>query len=323
MRAIRDAYNDQQTSSTMMSATEVHNWLSDNGRGPRSKLSSGVRIKEEVDDQSLSGTPSSQSMWCNICGLHASAHQNQNLASNPVSTESPEIKPMVPQPSYISIYNENGTCRIVPKVLQLVKLPRTDVQVFAPGGKRHPNPRLKITPTDCRSLVSMTDPQLLLAILETASQLDLSSTLRAPAKPSEGIMGAPSYPLQTIGEDRSEVEHHLAPYAILALATRSFIRQLITRGLEVANRDRVVSTGVAPKGNRFRRWQDHTPPERLLTPTHVLSGILTRGRGRGKTQDAVDAVILLCLSKLGAAAEPRSATPSCQGQQAVRIKIEE
>lgn len=299
-----------------MSAVEVHKWLLDHGRGPRSQLSSGARMKEEGDDDAHSDLQPSQSLWCNICGLHESAHQNHSL-----SAESQEVKPMVSQSTCASIYNENSTCGIVPKVLQIARLPRANIQAFLSGDKRHHNAQRKITPMDYRFLVSVTDPQLLLAILQTANQLNLSSTLRAPTGPSDGTMSIPSYPLQTIGEDRSDVEHHLAPYATLAVATRSFIRQLITRGLEVANRDKVVSTGVLPKG-KSRRRQDHTPPGRFLTPTHILSGILTRGRGRGTTQDA-DTVILSCLSKLGIAAETRSVTPSCQGQQEIHVKVEE
>lgn len=317
MRAIRDAYNDERPPSALISAFEVYTWLADNGRGPRTKPSPGVRIKEEGDNQILSGIPAPRNMWCNICGLQSSAHQNQGVADSPPWADSQEMKP---QPISALVYDENGACGIVPKVFQIAKLPRVGVQVFAPGDKRHFNSRLKITPTECYSLVSMTDPQLLLAILRTANQLRLSSTLRAPGRPSKGIMAAPSYPLQIIGENRAEVEYHLAPYAILAVATRAFVRQLITRGLEVANRDKVVSTGVAPKGNKSRRRQDHAPPERLLTPTHVLSGILARGRGR---QDAIDAVILSCLSKLGTTSEPRSVTPSRQGQRAFHVKIEE
>jgi hypothetical protein len=139
--------------------------------------------------------------------------------------------------------------------------------------------------------------------------------------------GFPSYPTDQLGKHRSDIEKNVAPLGLLSLFTKEFIRVLVTRGLEVANRDNIIATSTMASSKKGKRSMEKTAskPLRILTPTHILSEILTRGRGRGSTMDPLDTVVLLCLSKLGIGVDPDySRHLCCQGEGATPlIKLED
>lgn len=131
-------------------------------------------------------------------------------------------------------------------------------------------------------------------------------------------------PLEAIGKSRKEVETKLAPLTLLALLAERFIRALVHRGLEVANRDKSAALGSR------RRGQNQLNPllvTRMLTPTHILSGILTRGMGTECKPHPLDTALLLSLSKLGVVVEnaekDETHAPSRQDKPSLEIKMEE
>jgi len=93
--------------------------------------------------------------------------------------------------------------------------------------------------------------------------------------------------------------------------------------LEVANRDKMVASGVTPtmhKGEKRRSKKNHATTTRLLTPTHILNGVLAREK-RNHRQEKVNMAVLLCLARLGMIHQP---IPDPEVAQHIRlISLEE
>jgi hypothetical protein len=317
-----------------LTVARVYSWLSENDHfikvadGTHRVLKQdnfGITVKEE-EGGNTSRKPEELKYWCRMCGMHPSVH----LIHSDVKMESLDNEESKPKTTGIhnqtlSILSSDDSCTIVPGVLQIVKLPKFNVQHLVGDGKdcldRKNAGSILASP---HALVSAADPRLILYIRRLVENLSLSR-FRPLMKPAND--GRYSfYPLGELGEQRLDVEKNLAPYALLTLVTRSFVRVLVERGLEVANRDKALSTGLSSsKRPRVNRRINETIAKtgRMLTPTHILSGILTRGRGRGSYQDPLDTVVLLCLSKLGVTVDTEQFTPSRQGELEPLVKLEE
>ncbi|KIM40462.1 hypothetical protein M413DRAFT_161899 [Hebeloma cylindrosporum] len=331
-RAIRDAYNStpQKTSQSALvplTVGEVYSWLSTNGHlcKVNSEVDKGPQVKQELseDGAKSSHLPTNKHAvtWCRICGLEISKHRTRNNLK--LEDENP-AKPISNVPNADTILTSDEACTIVPRALHITKLPRIDVRLplsdIEPRIKDNRSERLAL---QYRPLVSAPDPFFLLSVHKLVDDLGLSS-FRHLTVPAESRKDFPSYPIDQLGKHRLDIEKNLAPLGLLSLFTKEFIRVLVTRGLEVANRDNTIAAStIAPrssskKRNRSMQATESKPP-RVLTPTHILSGILTRGRGRGPTQDSLDTVVLLCLSKLGIGVDSDSRRSCCQGEGATPL----
>lgn len=104
------------------------------------------------------------------------------------------------------------------------------------------------------------------------------------------------YPLDNLGSTQSEVEASIAPHALLALATQKFICALINGGLETSKRDKELGFNVWSEGRvkKTGRWKGKT---RLLTPSHILGGVVAGERGW--TGNRVGVAVFGCLKRLG------------------------
>ncbi|KAH9481504.1 hypothetical protein JR316_0006031 [Psilocybe cubensis] len=311
------------------------------------------KIKAEDEQRSASTNHSAPSVrkWCRVCGLEARNHETAKFVVKAEDEmESLEdgnggVKEGLVKESYagvVTLVSNQEECHIVPRVLQIAKLPNIDIRMLQEDSQPPTLTRNGVNKTgtvkkvtlDAREIVAAADPKLMLSIQKSVSDLSLSTFRHLQESESSGEL----FPIDAIGAHRAEIESRLAPTALLAHLTKQFIRVLVQDGLEVAKRDRVIASGVVPassapsqKGNR--RKKPNARVTVLLTPTHILSGILTRGRGRSSSSsgvpvnNAVDAVILSSLSKLGIGVEDDSATPSCQGEgkgeSEARVKLEE
>lgn len=289
--------------------------------------SAGVFVKQEIsgpaikEETSQSQKEPETSPWCRICGMDLSRH----AAMDAVKIEPSNIKeekPSVRSQQYTapSILASDNTCPIVPRALQLAKLPRIDIRHSMTIERRGPDrTRVYSMVGSPQALVSAADPRLTLHIRRLVENLGLSK-FRPRLKTAENPT---IYPIDALGGHHLEIRNTVAPYALLALVTKSFVRVLVERGLEVANRDKIIGAGLSSsrpqKGNR----RGQATASRMLTPTHILSGILTRGRGRCTSPDALDTVVLLCLSKLGVAADPDTPEAGSQDEPLPRVKLEE
>ena len=289
------------------------------------EVDKGPRVKQELSEDGVRSSVT----WCCICGLETSKHPTKNNSKLEQLEGEDPVKPISNVPNADDIFTSDETCTIVPRVLHITKLPRIDVRLPLPDVV----PRTKGKQSGClirqyRPLVSAPDPFFLLSVNRLVDDLGLSS-FRHLTVPAESRKGFPSYPIDQLGKCRMDIEKNLAPLGLLSLFTKEFIRVLVTRGLEVANRDNTIAASTmtplssSKKRSRSKQGTESKPP-RVLTPTHILSGILTRGRGRGLTQDPLDTVVLLCLSKLGIGVEPDSRHTCCQGEGATPfVKLED
>ena len=287
----------------------------------------GLLIKEEICEPAIKGEGNQRhkepkpSPWCRICGLDLSRHAAMDAVKtepSPVKEEKPSVRSQ--QYTNQSILASDNTCPIVPRSLQLAKLPRIDIQqpmtIERGGLDRTIVHSIVESP---QALVSAADPRLTLRIRQLVENLGLSN-FRPALKTAENPT---IYPIDTLGKHHLDIRESVAPYALLALLTKSFVRVLVERGLEVANRDKIIAAGLPSlkpqKGNR----RVQTIQSRMLTPTHILSGILTRGRGRCTSPTPLDTVVLLCLSKLGVAADPDIPEAESQDESLPRVKLEQ
>ncbi len=127
-------------------------------------------------------------------------------------------------------------------------------------------------------------------------------------------------PLEAIGKSLKEVETRLAPHALLALLAERFIRQMVHCGLEVANRNKSMALGSRRRG---KNQLNPLLATRMLTPTHILSGILTRGLNAESKRHPLDAILLLSLSKLGIVLENTQEDETTRQVKSLEIKMEE
>ncbi|KAF9474325.1 hypothetical protein BDN70DRAFT_997132 [Pholiota conissans] len=333
-RAIQAAYNEEiqtleNTALLPLTVAEVYSWLSENNHFIKVAEKAQPITKNEIakvvvkkEDGDVSQAKELE-RWCRICGMHPLLHLIRNdIKTEALDNEEPKLEISERQHQNLSILCAEDSCTIVPRLLQIAKFPMLDIRQLTEDGMGRPTRNTaRHVNASPHALVSVADPHLLLSIRRMVENLGLSK-FRPLLKIGDTEQNPSLYPLTELGQNRPGVEKNLAPYALLTLVTKSFVRALVDRGLEVANRDKVLSTGLSSskrsKGNR-----KGAKPNRMLTPTHILSGILTRGRGRGSSQDPLDTVVLLCLSKLGVAVDPESLVPSRQGELEPSVKLEE
>lgn len=93
---------------------------------------------------------------------------------------------------------------------------------------------------------------------------------------------------------KSETERRLAPYALLATLTKSFVGSLVRNGLNVASLDASTSAMISSasldiRGNR----KSKSPCPDLLTPSHIIRGLADVSRD----------VRSVCMARLGTSAD--------------------
>jgi len=199
-------------------------------------------------------------------------------------------------------------CRIVLPELQITRLARIDIKRFA-------LPDTTTTQTvvahnlgasfafdDMKSLVAAADPTMVQWIHKLTERWKLNTfhdgvSTNSDTPPPPPLRQSKLLPLDRLGKTPVEITTHLAPHALLSLLTKQFIRVLISRAREVSDKDK--ANALFRFHSRIRQRMVSAPPDgivvgntmRMLTPTHVLSGIAKR--------HPVDGHLLLGVSKLG------------------------
>lgn len=138
-----------------------------------------------------------------------------------------------------------------------------------------------------RDLVAVANPELTLAIRRLIQPLGLSRFDTLQPEPS-------TFPLGGLAGSRTEVEEHLAPYSLMASATKSFISLLVDSGMAAANVDWLMAGPKVKVGGRYSRKAKQNR-DRLLTPSHIIRGLTGGSIHREGTLNAAS----LCLSRLG------------------------
>lgn len=232
-------------------------------------------------------------VWCQFCGLDTKLHDGLG----PSQTEhNPEIFTTIPEIdqkmlSDDSVMHVGSRCSILAPELQVTKLPLVEATPFVLLSKQEQSGAL-VTLSN-RDILAVAEPSIILSICELTRHWKLHTFCHS--EPSADL-GDPFFPLDVLGRNKIEVENHLAPCALLAVITEQFIRALVRRGLEVADRDKFRAVSTLPSRSKGKH---EVNGDRILTPTHILSGILSRGLGRNVKRNPLDSIILCSLSKLG------------------------
>ena len=207
-------------------------------------------------------------------------------------------------------------CPIVAPGLQITKLPRTDLKRFVLRDQVDTRP-VNIS-FDRRTLLGAADPSMLQSIHKLTKQWKLNAFhgITSEPHPIENYTST-IMPLDKFGTNRHEVETHLAAHALLSLLTKQLICALVSHGLDVSNRDKAKGLSSIPPRRRKSQVADSM---RMLSPTHVLSGMLTRGLGREANKHPVDGFLLFGLSRLGVTVDD----DGCDGgRKGSKIKVED
>ncbi|KAK1217408.1 hypothetical protein PQX77_019948 [Marasmius sp. AFHP31] len=308
-RAIRDAYTEKANElsgtpagDTLIPLTvgDAFGWLEDEGHFFREKVDAEASNKSK----NTKGKAVEEDKWCRVCGLGLSLHGNPSASNTRTTMGSrPSPSPSASAGGIDDAASDTARtdgnvhqCSIVPKVLQPTNFPTIDIQKVlqqrllrkaAAGSTSTESRDEPIPPTTSalaqvrdagklqrdRLIVSTADPKLIHFVLPHVSSLRLA-IFNAPDQTSDGVR--PQFPANQYGSSGPAMDATLAPYAYLALATKQFLRHLLTSALDISKRDReygIMSLSQAknPQG------QDHynntpLPPVIFMHPGLAASG---------------------------------------------------
>lgn len=273
---MREAYNVHPNRGIALTTGDVYAWLADEGHfvrppPPQPSLSETSQVVTVPGEAALN----TETWFCAVCGLALSIH--------PFYTSFAAVK----SENQSNVIGSNWQCDIIPPHMQIRSLPVFDVRSLIPATKSElylyeKTPmqlqggvlfRYGCRVWDYAMVVGKADPGLLLACHRLASEIRVLNKVPRPLLPG-------------FTPPKKEVDERLAPYAILSLAVRSFVRQLVKEGLAVANRDRELAAAFVPgafkKSKKKGQTQNALEKQRLLTPMHILRGIVQAGQSEEK-----------------------------------------
>lgn len=300
---------------------DVFTWLSEEGHSSRPPASTPEGKKDTPQTRKIDKPAE---IWCPICGQDVESHLSVSAVKKETrdigSEDAIKVEELIRQAKDnrlqlggMHIHTIPVPCNIAPIELQLSKLPMNNMDALI----NHYQTSLQLGNVNSQTIHSVTkyriakyyqpaiivsavSPELTLAVRKLIISLNLptfdsgSFNLFPNQEPSQHTPGA-------FETHTSLVEKHLAPHAILALATKQFIRALIEGALEAAKREKAKATGLAMSTVRRKRRTGQGKDEHisLLTPVHLLSSITTRCQGWSQGHRDVAVAIAGCLAKLG------------------------
>ncbi|KAF8802431.1 hypothetical protein BYT27DRAFT_7112451 [Phlegmacium glaucopus] len=305
-RAIQDAYCriiEQMTPGKdviPLRVGDIYSWLSENGHFPMV-----LEDQNEQRETKLNGNHLLQlkdkalDRWCRICGLDATAHLRDSACKEEKSRQEMDIRKS-PSECTIGLSRPKSVnrCRIVPVELQTMNFPVVDIQRVISGHSKQMNVHslaAKYGLYPAKALVAVGDPILTASISRMVNALGLKHFAPLDMTCNE-----------IAGHEKTEIERNLAPFALLAVMARLFIRLLVERGLEVVTRDKKNGEVFSSQYQKKRNERSSSGTTSMLTPTHILSGIVSRGRNSDN--------VLWCLTRLGV---------GDVSSEEIRIKMEE
>ncbi|KAL4081108.1 hypothetical protein J3A83DRAFT_4204794 [Scleroderma citrinum] len=286
---------------TPLTVGDVYAWLEDMSLFPRPAASAApLPEAKKAKEKEKEGTPMAADLPCPVCGIKKRLHPGYESKSDGVL----------------------WTCSVVPKSDQerLTKRPFINLidrvapwdelgqtlygasHSVQPGNVAHTNyisphlfPAFRYSPHD---LVTLSSPELILAVQKTVSSLQLRHL--------SGDIVKDEHP--RFLESKEAVELKIAPAALLAAFLKPFISALIRPALEVAKHDLLVvtssntsaHTGKSGRGGRTRKVPF------VLTPGHVLRGVKSTFTQHCTATDAQNLrgttpkeAVGLCLARVG------------------------
>ncbi|KAG5646997.1 hypothetical protein DXG03_001721 [Asterophora parasitica] len=293
-----------------------------------------AKPKKKPEDTSLAKDNYVET-WCPTCGLGFDSHLmasavNAELPLHPSSVMEGGVKSEDGQSQPETTGTFQNPCNIAPRA---TKLPLVNA-----CSRIRPSPHAqaisaiqridtRFTRFQCSDFVAASDPRLTLAVHGVVR------TLKLPTFASPSDQAITSYPLDELGTGKMEVEAHLAPHAILAIAAKQFMRSLAEGGLAVARRDKVASTGFpgpVKRRKRTEKEEQSTLALSVLTPAHILRSVISRAEGAQSRGSFLDVAVFECLARLGVPHTPKpwqwavsAATQEPAQHPIVSVKTEE
>lgn len=176
--------------------------------------------------------------------------------------------------------------------------------LLAPSKTTHwtPHPGRISLASSPRDLVTIAHPQLTRLVQQEIMSLSLScSRVISKVEIDAELLLNSGHPL---GRNRREVDETLSTPAFLAITLERLVKDLVRGGLQVA-RDMQSRTRASSYETR-----DDTPTL-LLTPTHVLQGLLVKEADLGGPKEA----LFKCLSRVGTLLAVGTTTHRAAGAQ--------
>ena len=274
-RAIQCAYcriMEQMTSGEdviPLSVGDVYSWLSENGHFPM-MLEDRNEQRETKNDGNhpLQLKDMALEHWCRICGLGVAVHLWESICKEGNAVQDMNIS----NPVDLSRPRSDNRCHIVPIELQATNLPVFDIRHVISGQSERMTVHFPTGLYPAKALVAIGDPLLTVSISRIVNALGLKHFVpRGMSYDETGRHG------------KKDIERNLAPFSLLAVIARLFIRLLVDRGLEVVTRDKKNRAGFFSKYEKKRDGRTMS----MLTPTHILRGIRELDN------------VLWCLARLG------------------------
>jgi hypothetical protein len=206
--------------------------------------------------------------WCRICGLDVAAHLWESVCKEEYAVQDMNTSNLAD----LSLPRSANRCHIVPIELQTTSLPVFDIRRAISGQSE----RMAVhSPTGlypAKALVAIGEPLLTVSISRIVNALGLKHFVPLVMTYDE---------MRRHG--KTGIERNLAPFSLLAVIARLFIRLLVERGLEVATRDKKNGASFFSK---YEKKRDERTTS-MLTPTHILRAVRELDN------------VLWCLARLG------------------------
>jgi hypothetical protein len=283
-----------------LTTADVFRWLEDEGLFSRPVADATVKVPPGTKKVKANPAPMSPYAYlCSVCGLnHQAIH----------STSAMKVESTISARAPVTACNiVNGTTNwhrmSMIDVRRPLGLPSSSVSyhslnphAFSQGAFTSPDLKL-YNPTEMpsisqllsspRDLVAIANPKLSMAIRDIVQPLGLVCFDRLTPESS-------LFAFSECRGTKSQVETQVAPYALLASLTKSFVHLLVRSGLDAAGLDMSMATAKAKADGRSTR-KSKQPRDRLLTPSHIIRGLTGGSIQRGRPLTAAS----LCLARLG------------------------
>ncbi|KAH9942886.1 hypothetical protein B0H21DRAFT_823826 [Amylocystis lapponica] len=279
-----------------LTMADVYRWMLDEGLFPRAASATEQKVARKGSSSPMPGAapaPVSGQEYCSTCGAHQSVHS----IGVTVKDESADGK-VTPAPTSMVVVGAGLSACVAFKTTEEVRMPLFDVhRLLTPSNAHGPSSYTlhatlsAVPPTSyaglhhipsSADLVSIADPHLTTAICALTLKWKLEHVSAQPASLTE------------LSRPREEIVDRLAPHALLAVLTKSFLRVLLHRGVDAFRRDEAAARMLSRYERPRHKGRDATGPLRLLTPAHVVRGLASHAPHARQ-----DAATLLALSRLG------------------------
>lgn len=311
-RALWDAYqkhldSHSQHDPVRLTVFDVYRWLEDEKLFPRSndgKIASSSSHLSRRNEYPASAAPDA---FCARCGLRKLHHPA------PFKTEDSGLHDaQAPTTISLSLDTLTSACAAFVETVSLPPLldikyfvgrsaansgPSWSPYAFSPAIFVPLSPRANTLQINSSDLVACADPNLISSIQRLVQRWDIN---RLRSTLDDDIPEYTTLARRTaLQGSRMELCDRVAPYALLALLTRSIVKLLVHRGLGSFRQDE-ASTRLLERQDRPRRRAGPIPQisstvtRRLLTPSHIFRGLAAAAQS-----GVLDSAALIALSRLG------------------------